>query len=889
MGDELETYILKKLNVAIEESEKTSEFHFAVKYFLPKLHKDFCELRDLIKKKQTKIKLDAAAAAAAAASRKESITGPSKSPARPHPRPAAANVVAKIPDVPKPSATAHDSSITASTSGSAKEESKVVLPATAGVKKSEAPRDVGDEKKKTDAALDAGDKKESGAPLDTAEDKDIGAVMDAGGDKAPRDAGDEKKGAPLDAGDKKESDARLDAGEDKDTGALMDADAGGDKKDTDAPLDAGDKKDSGAPLDAGEDKKDTGGDKKNTGAPLDAREDKKDTGTLMDAGDKKESGGPQDAGDEKESASDVVDQKKTGAPWDAGVEKETNASLDAGDKNKTDAASDVAGDKKESSAPPGDTSDKKDTDAPLAESAKKESDAPLDRTSTKTTSPAESKASTPAEASATSGGALDQQDSDTHTTAADGGKKESNVGTSAKSTSHDESEISPATDVVSGDKSITSTGDDHKSKTPSTSAGGDKKESGVTADKSGTTDASAKSDSKTVVTKPVNEEDLLREQLYYLNNVLTEWQMITKKPFSYSTDSLSSMNELSKTLKKIKQDLKPETTKKPEESSHSVTAPTASSDNASQIRTTPQVVEFRWSTRLVNPKKVHGFEDKILSLERLLVLRRKDTDAFKAFGIHGMAGVGKTTLCQSIFSRPRVSDYFFPRIWVCLSKQKGEDKDNKKEVVKRMLRCLGIDDKIINEVYQRHGIRGLLSALRLQLTGKRYFIVLDDAHDTDKWFKMPDSDAENDNAKIYEKFSYGLPKECGGTVLVTSRVEQVVKNMVGDEENLRCIEPLTDEDTCWKIFKDTVEEDGTLFPGDLNILKLEIVKRCDGLPLAAKLLGQIKHKELRENPTLAGIQRAPIRAGNQQAAVQTGNQQAAVQAGNQQAAVQVAK
>ncbi|KAL8095179.1 hypothetical protein AgCh_036580 [Apium graveolens] len=781
MGDELETYILKKLNVAIEESEKTSEFHFAVKYFLPKLHKDFCELRDLIKKKQTKIKLDAAAAAAAAASRKESITGPSKSPARPHPRPAAANVVAKIPDVPKPSATAHDSSITASTSGSAKEESKVVLPATAGVKKSEAPRDVGDEKKKTDAALDAGDKKESGAPLDTAEDKDIGA------------------------------------------------------------------------------------------------------------------------------------------PWDAGVEKETNASLDAGDKNKTDAASDVAGDKKESSAPPGDTSDKKDTDAPLAESAKKESDAPLDRTSTKTTSPAESKASTPAEASATSGGALDQQDSDTHTTAADGGKKESNVGTSAKSTSHDESEISPATDVVSGDKSITSTGDgekdsnasktatlakpstneseisrvddaaDHKSKTPSTSAGGDKKESGVTADKSGTTDASAKSDSKTVVTKPVNEEDLLREQLYYLNNVLTEWQMITKKPFSYSTDSLSSMNELSKTLKKIKQDLKPETTKKPEESSHSVTAPTASSDNASQIRTTPQVVEFRWSTRLVNPKKVHGFEDKILSLERLLVLRRKDTDAFKAFGIHGMAGVGKTTLCQSIFSRPRVSDYFFPRIWVCLSKQKGEDKDNKKEVVKRMLRCLGIDDKIINEVYQRHGIRGLLSALRLQLTGKRYFIVLDDAHDTDKWFKMPDSDAENDNAKIYEKFSYGLPKECGGTVLVTSRVEQVVKNMVGDEENLRCIEPLTDEDTCWKIFKDTVEEDGTLFPGDLNILKLEIVKRCDGLPLAAKLLGQIKHKELRENPTLAGIQRAPIRAGNQQAAVQTGNQQAAVQAGNQQAAVQVAK
>lgn len=422
-------------------------------------------------------------------------------------------------------------------------------------------------------------------------------------------------------------------------------------------------------------------------------------------------------------------------------------------------------------------------------------------------------------------------------------------------TSPDVSEISPVTDDGATD---------HKSKTPS-SAGKGKEESGAShADKSSNTDTSTKSDSRIGVSKPVNDEDLLREQLYYLNNVLSEWKMITKKPFSYSFDTISSMKDLSKTLKKIKQDLKPEPMKKTEEPSHSLTPPTGSSDNASVIRTTPEVVEFRWSTRLVNMEKVYGFEDKILSLERLLVLRRKDTDSFKAFGIHGMAGIGKTTLCQSIFSRPKVMEYFFPRIWVCLSKQKGEDEDNKKEVVKRMLRCLGIDDKIIKKVDEKQGIRGLLFALRLQLTGKRYFIVLDDAHNADEWFKMPDSDAENDNTKIYEKFSYGLPKECGGTVLVTSRVEQVVKNMVGEEENLRCIEPLTDQDTCWKIFKDTVEEDGTQFPDDLKKLKLEIVKRCDGLPLAAKLLGQIKHKELHEHPTAAGNQQAAVQAGNRQ-------------------------
>ncbi|KAK1365953.1 NB-ARC domain-containing protein [Heracleum sosnowskyi] len=796
MGEELETYILKKLDAAIAESAST-KFNFTAKCLLPNLRQDFIELKALIVSKQNKIK--AAAAAAAASSKKESTTAP------------AANV-AKIPDASKPSAPAaaatdRDSSIPASTA--VKEDSKVLLP-PGGFKKSQVPRDAGD-------------------------DKEIGASRGAG-----------------------------------------------DKKDTDAPKDAGeDKKDKGASKDAGEDKKDKGA--------------------------------PKDAGDEKESAPAVGDLKETGAPLDAGDKENTDAV--AGEKKALDTPSDdVAGDKKESSAPSDATSDEKETGAPLAE---KELEALLARTSSKTTSSEESKASTPAKASVTSGGATDQHESDTHTPAAAGGDKESNVGTSAKTTSPDESEITPATDAVTGDKSIispASAGDgekesnasktatlaksskeeseispvtdeydgatDHKSKTPPTSASGGKKESGVPpAAKSGTTDASTKSDSNAVVPDH-NEENLLREQLYYLNNVLNEWQMIAKKPFSYSSDSYTSITDLSKTVKKIKQDLKekPETTKKTEESGHSGTPPTASSDNASVIRTTPEVVEFRWSTRLV-PKKVHGFEDKILSLERLLVLRRKDTDTFKAFGIHGMAGVGKTTLCQSIFSQTKVSDYFFPRIWVCLSKQKDEDEDNKKEVVKRMLRCLGIDDKIINKVDEKQGIRGLLFALRLQLTGKRYFIVLDDAHNTDEWFKMPDSDAENDNNKIYEKFSYGLPKECGGTVVVTSRVEQVVKNMVGVEENLRCIEPLTDEDTCWKIFKDTVEEDGTPFPKDLDKLKLEIVKRCDGLPLAAKLLGQIKHKELRENATPAGNQRAALEAGNHQAAGQAGNQQAAIQAG----------
>nr|XP_017254656.1 PREDICTED: uncharacterized protein LOC108224518 [Daucus carota subsp. sativus] len=549
----------------------------------------------------------------------------------------------------------------------------------------------------------------------------------------------------------------------------------------------------------------------------------------------------------KKSEAPGNDKKEMAASKNAGDEKETGEAEDD-DKKETEAHSDDAADNKESSAVP--QIDEKEPGT-LLFTTKSDNDADPEQTkSDNATGPEQTKDTAPITSGVISGG---------------GDKKDSIVGTTAKTTSEHGSEITPATDDVTGDKSITPTasaGDGEKESAASKTAtlakpgGADKSETSPVSDKGAPENKpkalSAPGGGKE---KAVSQEDLLREQLYYINNLLTEWQMITQNPFSYP-----SIKEFSNTLKKIKQDLK-EPPKKSDESSHPGTRQPTIIKNGSPAKTTPEVVEYRWSTR-VNVKTVHGFQDKILSLERLLLLPRKDTNTFKAFGIHGMAGVGKTTLCQSIFSRPKVMEYFFPRIWVCLSKQKGEDVDNKKEVVKRMLRCVGIDDKIINKVDEKQSIRGLLFALRLQLTGKRYLIVLDDAHNPDEWFKMADSDAGNDQNKIYEKFSYGLPKECGGTVIVTSRVEQVVRNMVGEEENLRCIEPLTDLETCWNIFKDTVNEGNTELPASIEKLKAEIVKRCDGLPLAAKLLGQIKHKELRD-------QQAAAQSGNHQAAGET--------------------
>ena len=115
----------------------------------------------------------------------------------------------------------------------------------------------------------------------------------------------------------------------------------------------------------------------------------------------------------------------------------------------------------------------------------------------------------------------------------------------------------------------------------------------------------------------------------------------------------------------------------------------------------------------MDPSKVHGFEDKERFLERLL-LRKEGKNGFKAFAIVGMTGVGKTTLCQLIFNNRKVRDHFLPRIWVCLSKQADDDEDNRKETVKRMLICLGMDI-IIQEAdkYPNLGLQKLMFALRL--------------------------------------------------------------------------------------------------------------------------------------------------------------------------------
>ncbi|PSS10302.1 Disease resistance protein [Actinidia chinensis var. chinensis] len=340
---------------------------------------------------------------------------------------------------------------------------------------------------------------------------------------------------------------------------------------------------------------------------------------------------------------------------------------------------------------------------------------------------------------------------------------------------------------------------------------------------------------------PRNLTKLTRDRLYNLNNLLAEWQIQSEKQNRYPFESNIFDYFFARKIKIPEEDQKklPNEAKKtnPEGTNGIPVAnfPTPQPSNYER-NSSIQTEETRWSTRAVDPKKVHGIDDVAMSLQRWLVKEKGDPGEFKAIGIVGMRGIGKTTLCQIVFDMEEVKNHFLPRIWVCASRKPEDDKDdNRKETVKRMLQCLGVEDEIINYANEKHGLKGLLYALRLQLMGKKYLIVLDDVWTTEKYKDFYSFVAGDE--KCSEKLAYGLPKGYGGTVIITSRTEELAKKMVG-EENLHRIMPLSKE-SCWEIFKDSFGEAD-------ESLKGKITDKCDGLPLAAKMMGQIAKEQIAE-------------------------------------------
>ncbi|KAL2335083.1 hypothetical protein Fmac_016296 [Flemingia macrophylla] len=222
------------------------------------------------------------------------------------------------------------------------------------------------------------------------------------------------------------------------------------------------------------------------------------------------------------------------------------------------------------------------------------------------------------------------------------------------------------------------------------------------------------------------------------------------------------------------------------------------------------VPEWRQTTSYITQPQVYGREKDVDKIVDFLVGDASHLEDLPVYPIVGLGGLGKTTLAQLIFNHERIATHFELKLWACVSEDFS---------LKRMT-------KAIIEAASRSAcgdldLEPLQRKLQDVLQRKRYLLVLDDVWD----------DEQENWQKLKSLLACGAK---GTSILVTTRLPTVAAIM-------GTVPPyelsMLSNDDCWELFKHRAFGPDEVEQEKLVAIGKEIVKKCGGVPLAAKALG----------------------------------------------------
>ncbi|MED6106620.1 hypothetical protein PIB30_005897 [Stylosanthes scabra] len=219
------------------------------------------------------------------------------------------------------------------------------------------------------------------------------------------------------------------------------------------------------------------------------------------------------------------------------------------------------------------------------------------------------------------------------------------------------------------------------------------------------------------------------------------------------------------------------------------------------------------STSLVVISDIFGRDkDKEKVIKLLFDDTRHAESPLTVIPIWGLGGIGKTTLAQLVYSDAKVVEKFNTRAWVCVA-----ENFDPIALTKTILQQISPTSSVNTDDFE-----SLHTGLKEALTGKTFLVVLDDVwHDQkDTW------------EHLLKPFQHG---NHGSKILLTTRSEKVASVVATTELHYQL--SLLSDDDCWLVFLKQAHLSTDSINPTLEKIGKDIIKKCDGLPLAAQGLG----------------------------------------------------